>query len=81
MASVERKGKTLHLLKQGSKAATTGRKRKRHEVFDLNATRNVVMAEESKEGQPGGDDETEFADVTHMLKKPKRNRTQLNNDQ
>ena len=70
----------MHLLKQGSKAATTGRKRKRHEVFDPNAPRNVVMAEESKEGQPGGDGDGDFTDVTHTLKKPKRNRTPINNE-
>ena len=32
--SIERKGKTLHLLKQEAKPVARGKKRLRHEVFD-----------------------------------------------
>ena len=45
----ERKGKTLHLLKNKSKGAVMGRKRKHYEVFDPGMPSDVLMVEEAKE--------------------------------
>ena len=37
----ERKGRTIHLLKQSAKSSVIGRKRKRFEVFDPNKEVNI----------------------------------------
>ena len=47
--AAERKGKTLHLLKNKSKAAGMARKRKHYEVFDPGMPNDVLMVEEVKE--------------------------------
>ena len=65
----------MALLKAGSKAAQAGRKRRRHEVFDEGMPVDSFIAEEIKEDKPETSNEEPFADVTHMLKKSKRNRT------
>ena len=63
------------MLKAGSKAVVSGRKRKRYEVFDLGMPNDQQMLEESKEDQPEPNTSEPFTDVSHMLKKSKRNRT------
>ena len=70
----------MHLLKQGSKAVGLGRKRKRHEVFDAGAPANNEMFEENKGPEPGDGNDGQFQDVTHTLKKSKRNRGQNNQE-
>ena len=59
----ERKGKTLHLLKSKSKAASFGRKRKRYEVFDPGIDVDVRMDEEHKEAEVDQKPDDGFVDV------------------
>ena len=68
----------MHLLKKGSKAVISGRKRKRYEVFDPNAPKDYKMFEEQKEEPRNDKSEDDVRDVTHMLKKPIRNKTPVN---
>ena len=75
----ERKGKTLHLLKSKSKAASFGRKRKRYEVFDPGMEVDVRMDEENKEAEADQKPEDGFVNVNDLLKRPKRNKTPVNN--
>ena len=66
------------MLKVGSKAIKAGRKRKRHEVFDMGAPADVNIHEEKKEKPPAMQETSEFKDVTGDLRPSKRNRTQNN---
>ena len=63
------------MLKANSKAVATGRKRKRFEVFDLGMPNDQFISEESKDDHPKPNNLDPFTDVSHMLKKSKRNRT------
>ena len=74
---IERKGKTLHLLKQSAKPVQRGRKRKRHEVFDPANEEMQIDAEEAKQADRDRADKEEYKDVTNELKRSKRNRTQV----
>ena len=64
---IERKGKTLHLLKQSAKPVVVGRKRKRHEVFDPAMDQLDAQKEEAKAADKGMLDEDGFRDVTKLL--------------
>ena len=52
---IERKGTTLHLLKQGAKPVARGKKRLRHEVFDPAEKPLDWNMEEAKIGDKGND--------------------------
>ena len=65
---IERKGKTLHLLKQGTKPVPGNRKRKRHEVFDPAEPLVDWNMEEAKAADKEELKQDGFADVTGKLK-------------
>ena len=77
---LERKGKTLHLLKQRAKPVVGGRKRKRHEVFDPAERPPDVNMEEAKKGDKEILKQDDFADVTNKLKKGGRGKQYAAND-
>ena len=68
--SVERKGKTLHLLKTSAKPVQAGRKRKRHEVFDPANDEIDVNMEEAKAADRENANQDGFKDVSKELKRP-----------
>ena len=70
----ERKGNTLHLLKQSAKPSKQREYRKKYAAVSFEEFKLRNDAEESKEiGDKEMGDDT-FADVTHHLRKSKRNR-------
>lgn len=73
--SIEKRGKTLHLLKQSAKPVQTGRKRKRHEVFDPANDEMHVDKEEAKHADSILAKQDGYKDVTAELKRSKRNKT------
>ena len=77
---VERKGKTLHLLKQSAKPVQRGRKRKRHDVFDPATDKMDVDAEEAKAADRERADKDEYKDVTNELKRSKRGKKPINEE-
>ena len=62
------------MLKAGSKATKAGRKRKRHEVFDMGAPAIMHVDEERKEEPQPKEESQVFRDVTGDLKMSKRNK-------
>ena len=72
ISPIERKGKTLHLLKQGAKPVPGNRKRKRHEVFDPAEPLVDWNMEEAKAADKEEIKQDGFADVTGKLKRTGR---------
>ena len=68
----ERKGKTLHLLKQGAKSVQKSRKRKRHEVFEMQRQSELVIHDRFKADahmEVKSHSTSDYRDITMQLRR------------